>query len=113
MIGLVYASRSEQARQERWEVERKRREEEHQKWLRKEEERQEEEGKVKMLYSETENWVRSCQIRDYVAAVRLNCQEPIDAGSGLRQWLVWAENHANKIDPLLTRFSDTSLGRKE
>lgn len=52
----------------------------------------------------TENWKRAQTIRDFLVKYRNQLeseQQPIEAGSELDKWLDWAEQQADRLDPLV------------
>ena len=89
--------RQEQEEQLRRETERRRQEEERK--------RQEELARRQRLEQEVINWAKAQQLRAYLAAVkdRLHAKHgEIQSGSRADQWLTWAHQHADRLDPLLT-----------
>lgn len=91
------AERAEQERRKRLEEEERRRREEAE--LR----REEEEARIQALIKGAEAWERSRQIRAYLKAVKEQAIEKygqIASGSKIEQWLTWAEQQANRLDPL-------------
>jgi hypothetical protein len=87
--------RQEQEEQLRLEAE-SRRQEEAQK-------RQEELARRQALEQEATNWAKAQQLRAYLAAVkdRLHAKHAeIQSGSQADQWLTWAYQHADRLDPL-------------
>ena len=87
--------RQEQEEQARREAQRKREEEVHR--------QQEELAKRQALEQEAANWTKSQQIRTYLSAVKellIAKQGEIQPGSHADQWLTWAHQHANRLDPL-------------
>jgi hypothetical protein len=52
----------------------------------------------------TENWKRSQTIREFLLIYRNQLQseqQPIEVGSELEKWLDWAEQQADRLDPLV------------
>lgn len=103
IIGLIKASaavksdRLEKERQERerQERERRRREREQLIWA--------EEKRIKTLESEATAWHRSQLIRAYVEAAKLAATREngsITPGSPLDNWIQWAAQYADRLDPL-------------
>lgn len=45
------------------------------------------------------DWHKAQQLREFISAVEQSYQ-PIETASELAGWLVWANNHANRLDPL-------------
>jgi len=63
----------------------------------------EEEAKITELVSEAENWKRSQILREYIAEVekhKINGELPINLDKSLAEWLQWAYDQANRLDPL-------------
>lgn len=103
IIGLIKAA--VQTRADR--LERQRREQEWQEHMRRreEEERRQREEKEKLakLLTDAESWQRSQKIRAYVDAVRADAARRhgrVPSGSELDQWLTWATEQAERLDPL-------------
>src|SRR5438034_741856 len=64
---------------------------------------QEEEHRIKALHGEVDAWHRSQRIRAFLGTVRANAiarHGEIRAGGELDQWLTWASEQADRIDPL-------------
>jgi len=81
----------------RWEEEARQRRE-------REEKQQEEMERLKALEEETRNWKRAEDIRAYVAAVETNAAREdgeIASQSALGEWIAWARQKADWIDPIL------------
>lgn len=50
------------------------------------------------------NWVKSCQIREYLDQLEKRCWKlygKIEHGSELDRWLIWGRRYADRIDPLM------------
>lgn len=63
----------------------------------------EEEAKITELISEAENWKRSQILREYIAEVekhKINGELPINIDKPLAEWLQWAYDQADRLDPL-------------
>ncbi len=63
-----------------------------------------EKEQLKQLDAEVANWHRSQKIRQYAVAVKqaaIKKHGAIDPGSKLDQWLIWAEQQADRLDPLV------------
>lgn len=91
------AERAEQERRKRLEEEERRRREEA------ERRQEEEEARIQALIKEAEAWERSRQIRAYINAVKEGVIEKygqIAPGSKIEQWLTWAQQQADRFDPL-------------
>jgi len=90
--------RAERERREReWQEQRRQREES-------ERIRREEEEKMKVLDREVTSWYRSQQIRSYIDAVRkwgVQKYGEIRPDSKLHQWITWAIQQADRLDPLV------------
>jgi hypothetical protein len=88
--------KQEQEEQIRREAERRRQEEERK--------RQQELASRQKLEQEAASWAKSQQLRAYLAAVkdRLHAKHgEIQSGSPADQWLTWAYQHADRLDPLV------------
>ena len=62
-----------------------------------------ERAKVDKLSTDAAAWTKSRQIRDYIAAIRAKAKadgQDIGAGSEDGKWLIWAEQQADRLDPL-------------
>jgi len=67
--------------------------------------RQEELVRRQALEQEATNWVKAQQLRAYLAAVkdRLHAKHgEIQSESQAGQWLTWAHQHADRLDPLIS-----------
>ena len=87
--------KQEQEEQLRHEAERRRQEEA--------QKRQEELARRQALEQEASNWAKAQQLRAYLAAVkdRLHAKHGgIQSGGQADQWLNWAHQHADRLDPL-------------
>ena len=89
-------------------IERERQELEWQERRRQQEEseriRREEEEKLKVLDREVASWHRSQQIRLYIDAVKkwaIQKYGEVKPDSKLHQWLTWATQQADRLDPLV------------
>jgi hypothetical protein len=63
-----------------------------------------EKRRVDDLLKMTENWKRAQTIRDFLSVYRnllKTDQQPIESGSELEKWLDWAEQQADRLDPLV------------
>ncbi|TKS60775.1 MAG: hypothetical protein EWM72_01080 [Nitrospira sp.] len=66
--------------------------------------RQEELARRQALEQEAANWARAQQLRSYLAAVKdtlVTRHGAIQSGSQADQWLAWAHQHADRLDPLV------------
>jgi len=98
VTAAVKAHRAKQEEEERLrrEVERRRYEEA--------QKREEELARQRVLEQEAENWAKAQQIRTYLSAVKdmLTVKHgQIQPGSPADQWLTWAHQHADRLDPLV------------
>lgn len=65
--------------------------------------RREEEARLQDLLDKVSGWQKSKQIREYIKAVRedaIRRDGGIDPGSELDKWLAWANQQADRFDPL-------------
>lgn len=95
--------RIEELQKQRAEEERRRKEWE-QLRVQKIQEIHDEEKRVAGLTGEVDTWRRSQEIRAYVRAVReasITRNGQIAAGSEEGKWLAWAEQQADRLDPLV------------
>lgn len=53
------------------------------------------------LYDQIERWERASKIRACVASVRSVSVAPLAVDPKAEEWLSWATDHADAIDPLL------------
>ena len=63
----------------------------------------EEEKRVEELLEEVSAWTRSQQMHKYIEAVHKSAMEKhgsIEQGSKLEKWLIWAQQQAERLDPL-------------
>ena len=90
--------KQEQEEQTRREAERRRQEEA--------QKRQQELASRQKLEQEATSWAKAQQLRAYLAALKdmLNAKHgEIQSGSPADQWLTWAHQHADRLDPLVNR----------
>ncbi len=69
----------------------------------KQQKRQEELARRQALEQEATNWAKAQQLRAYLSAVkdRLHAKHgDIELGGQAEQWLTWAHQHADRLDPL-------------
>ena len=95
--------RLEQLQRQRVEAERERREWE-QLRAQKVQEIREEEKRVTALLAEVDKWRRSQEVTAYLKAVRealIAKNGQIAEGSDVQKWLAWAEQQADRLDPLV------------
>lgn len=118
IAGLIrYAALSRQKREEKelrarqHEVEEMERQDLHRIWQEKQRLIEEERERVNGLIELAENWHKSNILRDFIDAVKQQAIEAdarIDADSELGQWLEWAANQADRLNPL-TKSSSSIL----
>jgi hypothetical protein len=66
--------------------------------------RQEELARLQALEQEAANWAKAQQLRTYLSALKdmLTIKHgEIQPGSRADQWLTWAHQHADRLDPLV------------
>lgn len=116
VLEIVYSIELVQIEMKRREIEQQRRQQ-----LEKEieEERKRESAEIQrrvQLESQAENWRRANQIRQFVNAYHMNCIDRgimIDADSPKFEWLKWANEHADRIDPLVSGSVDLVIGNSD
>jgi hypothetical protein len=62
-----------------------------------------EQSKVNALRNSAVRWLRSEQIRSFISAAReaaVNNGQPTEPGSPFGDWIAWAEQQADQLDPL-------------
>ena len=107
IIGVIRAADVLQRRRIEREEEEKRREEERR---RREEERRRieiEKAKLQELENQAYLWAKSKQIRAYIEAAEntiANQQLSEDERTKFVEWITWAKQHAERIDPLHNNF---------
>jgi hypothetical protein len=59
-------------------------------------------AKIRELETEVAAWQKSRQLRAYIAAVERTAKRngPIESGSELDEWILWARTYADHVDPL-------------
>jgi hypothetical protein len=65
--------------------------------------RQIEEGRKHDLEEQADRWLKSKQLREYIGAVEKAVSKrgvSEDIKGQFEKWIVWANNHADRIDPL-------------
>lgn len=102
IVGLVIAAEAARAaRLEREEREREYRKAEEARVLRLR--RQEEEAaRIRALVHAADQWRTASNVRSYLARVRESLEHHPDVPLEVREWLDWAEDFTNQIDPLLS-----------
>ena len=66
--------------------------------------REEELARQRALEQEAANWAKAQQIRIYLSAVKAMLTVKhgrIQSGSPADQWLTWAHQHADRLDPVV------------
>ncbi len=115
IVGLIKAAeaiKAERLERERWKRERQEKERQREEMARL---RKEEEERLQSLDKQIMGWHKSQQIRAYIEAVRqtaIRKQQQIAEGSQLDQWLTWAHQQADHLDPLAERPS-SDLNEKD
>lgn len=103
IVGLVVIADAKRAReQEREREEAARREAERQRALAEQARREEEERRL-VLERQAESWTKSQRLRAFVDEVERRAKEKgvsIAPDSELGGWIVWARQHADRLDPL-------------
>jgi hypothetical protein len=103
IIGLIRAAEKEKVKRlEREQSEREWREQEEAR-RKKAEEIQQEKERVEQLLKEAEAWQKAQQVRTYIGAVKqaaIQKNGSISTGSDLDNWLKWATQQADRLDPL-------------
>lgn len=107
MVALVRTSVCK--RNDRPERERRKRERIDQqiRWYEEEKQRKEETAKLQELVQEATNWRTGHLIRSYVEAIKAaeSTTRAGETNASLLQWMTWALEQADKIDPLNARLS--------
>jgi len=104
VVGLIRVAEVEKARRLKREQEERLRHEAEQRRQEEAQKRQEELARRQALEQEAVNWAKAQQLRAYLAAVkdRLHAKHgEIQSGSRADQWLTWAHQHADRLDPLI------------
>ena len=95
----------------RWE--RERQEQERRRWEEQERRRKEEE-KIKKLETLVANWHRSEKIRQFLSEIEKAAAENQDKHTGdLTEWLSWARDYADSIDPIHLTFRSPAENHDE
>ena len=104
LIGLIRVAEQKRART----IERERKAEEKREWERQRDEKiiliKEEEARIKKLEKDAMNWNKSRQIREYLVTLKkdtINKQSERGGDSDLEKWFKWAEQQADRLDPLV------------
>jgi len=109
IAGLGAAAEGEKAlRLRREQRERERQEEERRRWE-EEERRRKEEEKIKHLEKLVANWNQSQKIRQFLSEVeRAATENQGKKNANLAEWLSWAREYADSIDPIHLTFRSAS-----
>lgn len=102
VVGLIRASSVLRSRDLQREIERQEREEIERQRIERERAIQEEKNRVSALLQDVINWNKSKQIREYIAAVKeqaIRNNGTVTPDSKLGQWLTWAAQQADYLDP--------------
>jgi hypothetical protein len=103
VVGLLKVAEAAKAQRLRQEQEEQIRLEAEQRRLEEEQNRQEELARRQRLEQEAITWAKAQQLRAYLAALRdmlIAKHGEIQPGSQADQWLAWAHQHADRLDPL-------------
>ena len=103
VVGLIRVAEVEKARRLKREQEERLRHEAEQRRQEEAKKQQEELARRLALEQEATNWAKAQQLRAYLAAVKdmLHAKHgEIQSGSRADQWLNWAHQHADRLDPL-------------
>lgn len=103
MEGLVHAAASEKAIREKREREERERRERIRLYEEAKKEQEEEQAKVKKLRQEATDWSEAQRIRNYIMAIKEKAVfngDEIHPDSDLDRWLTWANQQADRLDPL-------------
>ncbi len=100
LIQAASVEREHRIQHEKWAREQAERERRRQEWQRR---KQAEERQLWALFTDAECWQKSRQIRAYVQAVQENAERTlggVQPGSALEEWIGWARQQADRLDPL-------------
>lgn len=104
LVGLIRAAEATRARRFKQEEEERLRREAERRRQEEAQKRQEELLNRQALEQEAVNWVKAQQLREYLAALKemlIAKHGEIQPGSSADHWLVWAHQHADRLDPLI------------
>ncbi len=96
----VERQQDQRHQQKMWEIERRRQEQ--MRWE-EEQRRRHEEARRKQLEEMATSWTKALHIRQFVAAVQDDARRRFDGivdGSELASWILWANEHADRLDPV-------------
>ena len=108
IAGLAAAAQGEKAlrlRREEWE--RERQEDQRRRWE-EEEQRRKEDEKIKHLEKLLANWIQSQKIRKFLAEVERAVMLNNGKTANLTDWITWARDYADSIDPIYLTFESAS-----
>ncbi len=100
LIQAAAAEREHRIQREKWAREQAERERRQREWQRR---KQAEERQLWALFTDAECWQKSQQIRAYVQAVQESAERTlgrIEPASPLEEWIGWARQQADRLDPL-------------
>lgn len=103
LVGLLTVAEALKARRLKQEEEARLRQEAQRRREEEEQLQQAERNKRQALEQEAANWTKAQQLRTYLSAVKelvIAKHGEIQPGSHADQWLTWAHQHANRLDPL-------------
>lgn len=104
VVGLLKVAEAAKARRLKQEQEEQLRREAERRRQEEEQKRQEELARRQALEQEAANWAKAQQLRAYLSALKsmlIAKHGEIQSRSQADQWLVWAHQHANRLDPLV------------
>ena len=104
LVGLIRAAEAMKARRLKQEEEERRRLEAERRRQEEVKKRQEELARRQALEQEAADWDKAQQLRNYLAALKdvlVSKHGEIRSGSPMDQWLIWAHQHADRLDPLI------------
>ncbi len=116
IIGLIKASVIDRGRDLKRELEEKARMELARKQAEEARKREEEKKRLQDLISEAQSWKQGQLIREYAAAVRAKAIEKnieIIPGGEIDQWITWANQQADRLDPLVETPPPVSNDEKD
>jgi hypothetical protein len=111
VIGLIRASSVLRSKDLQKEIERQEQDEIERRRIEKERAIQEERERVLALLQDVKNWHKSKQIREYIETVReqaLKNNGTVGPDSKLGEWLTWATQQADYLDPLKKQSNTSS-----
>jgi hypothetical protein len=103
IVRLIKVAEAEKADRLEWERRRAAEEKEHRRREEIERRRREEEERFRKLERQVEAWTKSQRIRDFIQAVKslaLERREIMEDDHDFKKWVEWANEQADKIDPM-------------